>query len=342
MSSTQLTTFADLYTDLGQRLRLQTTVSATLEQLKRYINISLQDIHLGFDYKLPWCERTFYLRTKAPYTTGTLTANQGSATLTGSGTAWNTNNAHAEKNVVSHGKFLISGYNEIYKVNTVTSDTSIALYTNFIGTSASGLTYTYFEDEYSLSSSFLRPVDLQSFSPQMGISLIPRNQFRRLYPVVNISGKPKVACIVDTVTSGSILTPVRKVIFYPYPDQAYIIPYTYITANIAVSSAGSGLTSMSADDDQPTMPLRYRHAIVYHALYHWYRDKKDDMRSEAAKAEYNDIMLRIVGDDDIATHNQAQLRPMMGSYRSAAMAPYSRRGGRRIYDLNDQFDSFRR
>ncbi len=54
MSSTsQVTTFEDLYTDLMNRVRVTTSVAATLEQAKRYINIALQDIHLGFDYKLP-------------------------------------------------------------------------------------------------------------------------------------------------------------------------------------------------------------------------------------------------------------------------------------------------
>ena len=94
MSSTsQLTTFSDLYTDLLNRVRVTTSVSASVEQAKRYINIALHDIHLGFDYKLPWCERQSYLRTKAPYTTGTVQAVNGSGTLSGTGTAWNTNNA---------------------------------------------------------------------------------------------------------------------------------------------------------------------------------------------------------------------------------------------------------
>ena len=200
MSSTsQLTTFSDIYTDLLNRVRVTTSISATVEQAKRYINIALQDIHLGFDYKFPWCERHSYLRTKAPYTTGTVQAVEGSGTLSGTDTLWNTNNAHSVKNVVAHGKIIIEGSTEVYKVNSVTTDTSLTLYTNFMTDSVSGATYTYFEDEYSLSASFLRPVDFQSFSPDMGIALIPRDEFRRRYPVIRVSGRPRVACIVDTV-----------------------------------------------------------------------------------------------------------------------------------------------
>jgi len=76
-----------------------------------------------------------------------------------------------------------------------------------------------------------------------------------------------------------------------------------------VSSAGSALTSLSSDTDEPLIPLRYRHAIVYHALYHWYRDKRDDARSQEAKAEYTDIMLRIVDDQDFGAPTKAHLRP---------------------------------
>lgn len=344
MSSTsQVTTFSDLYTDLLNRVRISTSQTDSVTQAKRYINIALQDIHLGFDYKLPWCERQFVLRTKAPYTTGGISINVGSGTLGGIGTAWNTVNSYGETNMVAGGKVIASGETNVYKISTVTSDVSAALTTRYVGSAnLSNAEYTYFEDEYSLATTFLRPLDFQMFSPQMNISLISRNEFRRRFPVVNVSGRPRVACIIDSPTTGADLTPIRKVVFYPYPDQAYNIPYTYITANIAVTSAGAGLTSMSSDTDTPAMPLRYRHAIVLHALAHWYRDRKDDARSELARQEYVDIMSRIVGDHDFATHTTARMTPSGGRYAQYASTPYSNRGGKKIYDLNDEFDSFRR
>lgn len=340
-TTSQLTNFSELYTDLGNRLRVSVSHAETVVQLKRYINIALHDMHLGFEYKFPWCERQSYLRTKAPYTDGTVTATKGSVTLTGSSTLWNTNNSFAEKPLQTQGKIIIAGSQDVYKINAVSSDTSATIYTHFIGDTVSGSDYTYFEDEYGLISLFLRPVDYRMFSPLMGIALITRQEFRRRYPVVNVAGKPRVACIIDSDTTGSSYANTRRVVFYPYPDQVYNIPYTYITSTIAVTSAGAPLTSMSSDSDEPVMPLRYRHAIVFHALYHWYRDKKDDTRSEAAKADYTDIMQRIIGDHDIATHTQARLAPRMGMYNIAAKRPYSTRAGR-IYDLNDEFDSFRR
>ena len=82
MSSTsQPTTFSDLYTDLLNRVREQTGITATTTQTKRYINIANQDIYVTGAEKLPWSERRSTITTHAQYTTGTLTATQGSVTL---------------------------------------------------------------------------------------------------------------------------------------------------------------------------------------------------------------------------------------------------------------------
>jgi hypothetical protein len=102
-----------------------------------------------------------------------------------------------------------------------------------------------------------------------------------------------------------------------------------------VSALGVGAANLSADTDEPIVPLRYRHAILFHALYHWYRDKKDDTRSQEAKAEYTDIMARIIMDHDIGAP-RPQLRPRVSGYVRAAKSPYRGRGRR--YDVGGRFD----
>jgi hypothetical protein len=89
------------------------------------------------------------------------------------------------------------------------------------------------------------------------------------------------------------------------------------------------------------MPLRYRHAIIYHALYHWYRDKRDDARSQEAKAEYTDIMLRIVDGQDFGSAAKGQIRPNPSAYARSARRPYGRGWGGRRYDMNGRFDQGR-
>lgn len=408
-ATTQYTDFSDLYTGLENAVREATGVTATENQAKRYINVALQDMHLGFSEKFPWAEREAVLITQPRYTEGTVAANRGSTTLTGTGTLWNTTNELGVANARAGGKVVIGDSYEVFEVSSVSSDTSITLTSNYVGgtttgsitafadpgggqvtvTSAahglsdsmkvtitgttsydgtytitntdtdtyeitatfvaddatgtwssgsvSGESYVYYEDEYALASDFLRPVDQRRFSGgPTPITLIGRSEFRRQIPRNFVPGSPTVATIVDRAPSGNT-TPRRRIILSPSPSDSQYIRYSYITNLLAVSSAGAGQTSLSADADEPIVPLRYRHAILFHALYHWYRDKKDDVRSQEAKAEYTDIMLRIAADNDIGS-NHARFSPRIQHYRRQASRPY--RNGNNRFDHNGKFDRF--
>ncbi len=336
MSTTsQVTTYVDLYTDLENRVRVQTGVTATDNQAKRYINVALHDMHLGFDYKFPWAERQGRLIVRPTYTTGTVTIDRGSTTLTGDSTVWTTTDDFSIANARANGKLVINGSRIPYVVSSVGGAGTITLTSKYTEDDvAAGSSYIYFEDEYDLASDFLRPVDAQTFSDECSIELIPRTEFRRRYPNNVTTGRPRVACIVDYAPSGNT-TPIRRVRFNQPSSIAMTVPYSYITSNLAVSSAGAAQTSLSATTDEPIVPLRYRHAIVFHALYHWYRDKKDDTRSAEAKAEYTDIMLRISSDFEVGA-NRPQIRPRISHYARAAKRPYRGGGGR--FDINGRFD----
>lgn len=337
MSTTsQVTDFSNLYTDLLNRIRADTNQTATVTQAKRYINIALQDMHLGFDYKFPWAERSGRLILRPQYTTGTVTITKGSQTLTGSSTLWTTTDAFGVANARANGKVLIAGSLTPYIVQSVGGAGSITLSSKFTESDASAQTYVYFEDEYDLASDFLRPVDVQQFSDQHAIPLIGRTEFRRRFPTNSApSSIPAVACLIDYAPNGNT-TPIRRVRFAPPPSTSMTIPYSYITSNLAVSSAGVGAANLSSDTDEPIVPLRYRHVIVFHALYHWYRDKSDDTRSDAAKGEYTDAMLRIASDVEVGA-NRPQIRPRVANYKRRAKNPWSGRSGRR-YDINGKFD----
>jgi hypothetical protein len=341
MSTTsQVTTFSDLYTDLQNRVRVATGITATENQAKRYINIALQDIHIGTDYTFPWTERRAFLTTKAPYSTGTITVNPGVTIANGTDTLWNTNTSYGDTNINVGGKLRIAGSTDLYTVNAVSSDTLLGISQRYVGLEAlTDAEYVSFQDEYALASDFLRPIDFALFSTDWNIPLLDRKEFRRLHVRGNISGKPTSASILDLSFSGST-TPVRKVVLYPYPDQVYIIPYSYVTSNLVVTSAGVEQSALSSDTDEPIMPLRYRHVIVLHALANWYRDKRDDARSQEAKAEFGELMTRMIADHDMGTHNRVRIQPNEGLYRAHAVRPYRRQGGTR-YSTNNRFDSFR-
>ena len=340
MSSTsQLTDFSDLYTDLQNRARVQTGVTATENQAKRYINIALEDMHIGSAEKFPWCHRTATLVTQPQYTTGTLTVAQGATAVAGTDTLWNTNNAFGVANARTVGKIVIDGGVEVYGVSAVTNDTTLTLASRFTQANVTAGSYVYFEDEYALAADFLRPLSMTSFDRDGTVDLIGWPEFRRRYPRNKTPGRPTVATITDRAFSGNT-TPVRRVVFHQPPDAAYTFSYDYVTAYLGVTSAGVGQVGLSADSDEPVVPLRYRHAIVFHALYHWYRDKKDDARSAEAKSEYTDIVLRITGDQEIGRPTP-QIRPRVQGYRSYARTPYRSGAGRGRWTTGTSFDEMR-
>ena len=168
----------------------------------------------------------------------------------------------------------------------------------------------------------------------MNIPLIGQAEFRRRYPRNSVTGKPKVACIIQLPFSGNT-TPRYRVVLHPPTDATYSIPYNFVTSNLAVTSAGTEQTQLVNDTDEPIVPLRYRHAIVFHALYNWLRDRKDDARSGEAKAEYVEIMGRVANDTQIG-QDRPRISPRTGQYYG-----FGRRGSRRIgrYDVGGRFDN---
>ena len=336
-ATTQVTTFSDLYTDLLNRARIDTTLTASVNQAKRYINIGLQDMHVGYGEQYSWAERTAILRTQAPYSTGTVTIVQGSTSLAGTDTVWNTNNAFAVKPVRAGGKIVISGTNEVYEVSSVSSDTALTLATRYVGDDVSAGTYLYYEDEYDLDAAFLRPLDMQFFDTRQAIPFVQRTQFRRNFIRPSSTGKVRQACIVERAFLSNT-TPRRRVLVYMPPDGYYQIPYSFVTSNLAVSSAGVEAVNLSSDSDEPIVPLQYRHAIVLHALYCWYRDKKNDNRANEVKAQFDNVMTRIIGDVEVGGR-RPQIVPVRGGYVRQAVTPYRRGRGR--HTLGTAFDEFR-
>jgi len=142
--------------------------------------------------------------------------------------------------------------------------------------------------------------------------------------------------MIDKAFSGSTAR-VRRLVLAPPPVETYLIPYRYITSNLAVTSAGVESATLSGDTDEPIVPLEYRAAILYHALYHWYRDKKDDGRSQEALSDYAGIMSRISADVEIGAR-QPTLQPNVDQYANSTCRPYTFRGPNGYYTTGESFD----
>ena len=338
MSTTsQVTTFQDLYRDLENRARVVTGVTATEDQAKRYCNIALHDMHISWGEHFWWAHREAFLRTHAPYTTGTVTLTN-TTTITGASTAWSTAGSFGENNMRAGGKFTIDGIT-VYEIDAIASDTSATLTTRYVGSpTTGGTTYTYFEDDYALDGDFLRPLDLSIFSSASEIPLIGPKEFRRRFPRPgSIRRKPQVATIYAKNPSSAVDVRTR-VRLWPAPDDEYLIPYSFITNKFAVGTSGTLATNLSSDLDEPIVPLQYRHVIVLHALWHWFRDKQDDDRASSVKAERDELMTRIVGDTFIGS-DRPVIRPRVGPIKNRAKRPWGGTG--RYWVTGEAWDEFR-
>lgn len=314
--ATQVTDLTDLRTDLLARLYEATGVTGTNNIADRYLNIALHDIHLDPGNNFPWAVRRAQLLTHARYTTGTVSITASArTTVTGVSSLWNTTvTGMGFNNARVGGKMTFSGSPDVFEVSAVGSDTSITIADRWVGDALSGASYTYFEDEYSLASDFWRLSDLRSFSDDTKIQTIGPQEFRRLFPRNSHTGRPLKATIIQLGFSSNT-TPRYRVVLSPAPDIVYQIPYSYITTNLAVSSSGTEQAQLTSTSDEPIIPLRYRHILVYHALYNWYRDRHDDVRSAEAKAEYVELMQRMAGDSYTAQDNPRLIPTMFGRSR---------------------------
>lgn len=333
MASTDIpTTFLELQNDVRDRTRgPASSHTISLDYIKRALNAANHDLHINYNW--PWAERDAQLIVRGTYTTGTVALAAGGTAVTGTSTLWNTATGYGFNNARVGGKITFAGAENVYDVTAVGSDTSITIGTAFIGATAlSGAAYTYFEDEYALASDFMRPIDLREFSGPWPLRLIPRREFYARFPRNSNTGRPLIATLIELGPSGSAALRPRLLI-HPAPDQRYIIPYRYITSNIAVSATGTGAANLSADTDEPTVPLRYRMALVHYAVYTWYRDRKDDQRATTAYQEYQTIVQR--GEADmISTNDRVRLlpRPIRRNWTR------SRRGR---YQTGTEFDQIR-
>jgi hypothetical protein len=336
------TTFTDLYTDGLNRVRASTSDSTAVTMMKRYVNQALHDVHIQQNWE--WAERREILITHPTYATGDVSiAAATRTTLEGSGSpAWNTAVTGIGYNNMRAGGKVTFDNSEVYTISSVASDTSATLTNRYLGgldTATSYAlaygSYTYFEDEYALASDFFRLIDNRKFSDAMPIPVLGRQEFYRRFPRNRVFGTPVCCTLIELGPSGSV-SPRKRVVFHPAPDDTIQIPYRYITTNLAVDSTGTAQTNLSADSDEPIIPLRYRHVLVFYAIAQWYRDRKDDQRTQLAKAEYDELIKRMAGDSDVFRDH-----PRFASPRAIYLAGVAgpRRGNR--FSADSRFDQMR-
>ncbi len=206
--------------------------------VKQALNDVLEEICQAYNFSWLYGDGSFV--TVAPYTTGTVTAIEGSTTITGTGVF---------TTAMVGRKFYCE--DATYKISARVSNTEITLATVYAGAGGAGLTYKIYQDEYSLSSSVEDVLSMRQENWPQKLTKKGIEEMDAYYPQRTSFGYPSIYSIVGYDSTGYI-----KVAVYPIPNQARNIYYRY----------KKRVTEMSADNDTPIIPLRYRWVLFKGAV----------------------------------------------------------------------------
>lgn len=237
--------FGSLIAEMGSILHMDTsagsedeaTIKRALEWAGRYIWTAR-----------PWPERKAVatISTVAPYSTGTATFTNASASVTGSGTTWTGFSAR---------KMALAYNAPFYRILSVGSATAVTLARTYLETTASASAYIVYQDEYDTASTVdtilsAQLIHNQSYGPMLAVS---EDRIDADATVQASSGKPMAVGLCVPTTAG---TPRIRVT--PVPDAVYAIELKYL-------KGWSGLTEAAdfPDLDQNKESLLVEAALLF-------------------------------------------------------------------------------
>jgi hypothetical protein len=149
-----------------------------------------------------------YLQTAAAYTTGTVDVTQGSAIVTGTGTAW--------ASAITSMQFLLAGDTALYTV-TYVSATSLTLDRPFEGNTANGAGYTLLQWIYALPADDKRLKTISSPVTGLALDEMTQEEFRQLvgFPVIADLAEKFVRVRISPTRQPGRCTTRSRSIHYP-------------------------------------------------------------------------------------------------------------------------------
>jgi hypothetical protein len=254
MSSMTLLTAAQ---EVGAQLGLDETQTSTRTLIDRWLDLSYLDI-VG-DYRWSWLQNRESISSETDYTTGTVSVNSGSSTLTFSATI-----------AVSQANRYIqfSSANDWYKITAHTAGTDTAtIERNYIQTSdLSAGTFTIRTIFYSLSSSVEYIKNVKEARLPGWVRIIDVNDLDRYDPFTESTGTTSSIVMWGQDSNGNwTFTP------HPFPDDVFLLEFRTINKR----------TQLSADGDKPLFPDTLNSLWVDGAKSYGYEFNNDDRAKDA-------------------------------------------------------------
>ena len=293
-------TFADLQAEVFDQTGLDSTDSGNQTRVQRWLNYVQQDICARWPWNFLRSRETVV--TTPDYTTGTVSINSGSATVTGSGTTFTT--------IQGSGQYYIqfSGANDWYLVSAYNSATSLTITPSYTPTTnlVNG-TYTLRKFFYSLSSSCDRICDVKNWNTPLKLDeMFPRDvDFVQPNPQSSNTSYGFIPYGYDSSNNVQIIP-------YPFPSDARL--FEIKTFKRPVDMTGTAL---------PTLPNKWAHIIAFGAnavafaylrkfdgAALWekkFEDKIMDMMSQERTSEDSSPILQSIDSGSGSTENWLQM-----------------------------------
>lgn len=239
------TTFLVLQQELADRLNLDQTVSANGTRLKRWLNLTQNDI--ASRYPFEWLFSRTSIQTIVDKTAGTVAIANGGTTVTGSGTAF----AATDK------RSFIQFQNDTnwYEVVTYSSSTSIAINssTPFVGTTLTAGTYTLRTVYYDLPTDLFQVFDVRQTNTPLKLTNLGIFTFDTFQPDMQTVSQPAAYYLFrDDPDIAATAAKQRQIAFFPSPDAQYNIEVRYFLEQ----------ADLSADGDIPLIPPPYLEVLL--------------------------------------------------------------------------------
>jgi len=304
------TTFLDLYSEVRTACGLK---SADDSLIKTFINDRYKTVAIWpHNYAWPWlCEKTTLL-TVAKYTTGTVTATEGSATITGSGTTFTS--------AMVGRKFKVDGFEEIYTISAYVSATEITLDNVFNGTTSTTYTFVIYQDLITLPSGLDTIISLRQHRTPKKFDCVS------LRKLLDYDPSPTISDSDPTVYAHYIPDANENQIIMVSPP-----PYRQIVLELEYKKV---ITELSNNTDEPLIPEQYRHILKYGAMADVYTDiRNDKKRADVREEMYNKILMAMHSKYK-SVDDRKRIAPVTKRQSATDLQSLINRG----YDLKEIFD----
>ena len=198
-----------------------------------------------------WMFATDTIETTEEYTTGTADATNGSTSVSGTGTTWTSGMVGC--------KIRFAGGPE-YTISAVGSATAITLTEKYTGETDTGLTYTIYQNVYSLASDCQRVVKLWDTTNGRGIASSSAAQLRTKEHESFTCGD-----VTEWAPWGRDTNKYPRVYLFPYPADPVVIEYVYLKKH----------TELTKPDDDIGLPDSLDDVIISGCLANVFRQAKD-------------------------------------------------------------------